>query len=92
MLYGAERSTKVAKNKGLVQDFANYLKIIPIFNSLEIYATQKAQLRTDGNMISDFDILIAATAKVNQLIMVTENVKDFKRISEMDIENWVIRT
>ncbi len=42
-------------------------------------------------MISDFDLLIGSTAIANELIMVTENVKEFNRISGIYIENWVKR-
>ena len=42
-------------------------------------------------MVSDFDILIASTSIANGLIMVTENVKDFKRISGVNMENWISR-
>ena len=42
-------------------------------------------------MISDLDLFIACTAKENSLIMVTENFKEFERISDIEIENWVDR-
>jgi tRNA(fMet)-specific endonuclease VapC len=42
-------------------------------------------------MISDFDLLIGTTAIANNLIMVTENVKEFDRIKNIEIENWVKR-
>lgn len=42
-------------------------------------------------MISDFDLLIGSAAIANGLIMITENVKEFERISGIDIENWVQR-
>ncbi|PZX37842.1 tRNA(fMet)-specific endonuclease VapC [Nonlabens dokdonensis] len=42
-------------------------------------------------MISDFDLLIGSTAISNELIMVTENVKEFDRIKGIEIENWVKR-
>lgn len=42
-------------------------------------------------MVSDFDILIGSTSVVNKLIMVTENIKDLKKISSIKIENWVKR-
>jgi tRNA(fMet)-specific endonuclease VapC len=42
-------------------------------------------------MISDFDLLIGSTAIANDLIMVTENLKEFKRIKKIKIENWVTR-
>jgi len=42
-------------------------------------------------MISDFDLLIGCTAIVNELIMITENITEFERISEIKIENWIVR-
>lgn len=42
-------------------------------------------------MISDFDLLIGSTAIANELIMVTENVKEFNRITDIKIENWITR-
>lgn len=42
-------------------------------------------------MINDFDLLIGSTAIANELIMVTENIREFKRISGIEIENWVKR-
>lgn len=42
-------------------------------------------------MISDFDLLIGCTALGNNLIMVTENTKEFERIDKINLENWVKR-
>ncbi len=42
-------------------------------------------------MIIDFDLLIGSTAIANDLIMVTENVNEFMRISGIELENWVVR-
>jgi tRNA(fMet)-specific endonuclease VapC len=42
-------------------------------------------------MISDFDLLIGCTAIENNLIMVTENLKEFERIEGIKLENWIER-
>jgi len=42
-------------------------------------------------MISDFDLLIGCTSVEKDLIMVTENVREFNRISNIKIENWINR-
>lgn len=42
-------------------------------------------------MISDFDLLIGCTSIENDLIMVTDNIKEFDRIKGIKIENWVKR-
>jgi tRNA(fMet)-specific endonuclease VapC len=66
-------------------------RIVPIRHCFAIYATQKAKLRQQGQMISDFDLLIASTAAVLNMIMVTENVREFERVEGIQIENWVVR-
>lgn len=87
--YGAECSERIAENMKMVDDFANTITIVPIFNSLNIYAKEKAKLRKKGILIDDFDILIGSTAVANNFILVTENEKHLKRISKIEIENWI---
>ena len=91
LAYGAENSSNPEKNFRLIEKFSQQVKVLPIFNSVGIYAKEKVRLRKKGMMISDFDILIASTSIANGLIMITENIKDFKRISNIEIENWVKR-
>ena len=40
-------------------------------------------------MHDEFDLLIGVTAIENQLILVTDNVKDFKRLDGIVMENWI---
>jgi len=89
--YGAECSNKAAENMEMINDFAKELTVIPIYNSLDLYAKEKSKLRKAGNLIDDFDILIGVTAIANNLILVTENEKHFSRISKIKIENWIKR-
>ena len=89
--YGAECSEQVVENNKMVNDFANEIAILPIYNSLSLYAKEKARLRKAGNLIDDFDLLIGVTSVANNLILVTENEKHLKRISRVKIENWITR-
>jgi len=89
--YGAECSNRIPENMKMVDDFANEITIVPIYNSLSIYAKEKARLRKTGNLIDDFDFLIGVTAVANNLILVTENQKHLSRISKVKIENWIKR-
>ncbi len=91
LAFGAESSSDPKKNFKIIDKFAEQVKILPIFNAINIYAKEKARLRKKGTMISDFDILIGSTSIANGLIMVTENLKDLERISKIKIENWVKR-
>ena len=89
--YGAECSDRVLENKEMIDGLTKELTILPIFNSLNIYANEKARLRKSGKMLDDFDLLIGATAIANNLILVTENEKHMERISKIRIENWITR-
>jgi tRNA(fMet)-specific endonuclease VapC len=48
-----------------------------------------ADLHRRGSLIDDADILIAATALVHGLIMVTNNEKHYSRIPGLQIDNWL---
>jgi len=87
--YGAELSEKVEENLHFVNEFANKIGILPIFNSLDLYASEKARLRRTGNIIDDFDLLIGCSAIKNGLILVTNNENHFERIKNIKIENWI---
>lgn len=91
LVFGAENSINSAKNHKIIEEFSEQVTILPIFDSIFRYGKEKAKLRKAGNMISDFDLLIGCTAIENDLIMVTENVSEFERISEIAIENWIKR-
>lgn len=91
LIFGAENSTNPRKNHDLIEKLVAQTTILPIFNSILRYGKQKAKLRKRGIMISDFDLLIGCTSIENNLIMVTENVKEFKRIHGIKIENWIKR-
>ncbi|WP_445735900.1 type II toxin-antitoxin system VapC family toxin [Mariniflexile sp.] len=91
LIFGAENSPNPKKNYKIIDTFSEQVKILPIFNSIPTYAKEKVRLRKQGKMISDFDLLIGSTAIANDLIMITENVKEFERISNIEIENWVRR-
>ena len=87
--FGAENSQNKEKNKKTIDDFLKKFPIIPIFNSLNIYAKEKARLRKKGQPLDDFDLLIGATAISNDFILITRNVSDFERMDGIEIENWV---
>lgn len=55
-----------------------------IQKAAEIYA----YLKKRGTLIEDADILIAAIALVENLVLVTDNVRHFERVDGLQIENW----
>ena len=90
LLYGAYNSANVDKNLSKVKEFEEAINTIELNRScMAAYAQIKAKLRAEGKIIDDFDILIAATAIVNNYILVTNNTKHFERIQGLTIENWI---
>ena len=91
MKYGAECSDRIKENTDLINEFSKEINILPIFDTFDMYAKEKARLRKEGNLVDDFDLLIAASAISNQLILITDNAKHFERIKNIRIENWIER-
>jgi len=87
--FGAENSEHQEKNRKTVDLFLSKFTIIPIFNSLDVYAKEKTRLRKKRLPLDDFDLLIGATAISNNLTLVTRNLTDFERLKGIDLENWV---
>lgn len=92
LVFGAEYSEKPDKNHHLIEQLIELVAVLPIYDSIITYGKEKARLRRSGIMISDFDLLIGCTAVEYNLVMVTENIREFERISTIKIENWVDRT
>ena len=90
--YGAENSDNPLKSHKSVDAFVSGLSIIPIFGSIKLYAKEKVRLRKIGKPMHDaFDLLIGVTAIENELILITDNIKDFARLDNIKIENWFKR-
>jgi len=92
LVFGAENSINPEKNHAIIERFAEQVIIFPIYDSIHIYGKEKARLRKAGITISDFDLLIGCTSVEKGLLMITENVREFKRIQNIRIENWIDRT
>lgn len=89
LIYGAEKSQKRDKNIAVIDNFSEIITIIPIFPSINIYAKEKARLRKQGTIISDLDLFIGATAIFSDMTLVTRNVREFERMKNIKIENWI---
>lgn len=54
----------------------------------DLYGTINAQLRKSGLPIGDLDVMIAAHALSENLILVTHNTRHFEQIESLKMENW----
>ena len=86
--FGVRNSQSQKKNQEVLDDFLTGIQVLPIINSLDLYAEEKSRLRKQGKPIDDFDLLIGVSAIANNMILVTNNESHFQRISNITIENW----
>lgn len=91
LLLGALKSKRRSENLKVLNTFLSYFEIIPFGDiESEIYAEIRAKLEKSGNIVGPNDLVIAATTMANSGILVTNNEKEFKRVSNLRIENWII--
>jgi len=70
--------------------FCTSNEVLPITDEVIVRAADVyAELHIHGQLIPDADILIAATAMENNLVLATNNLTDFGRIADLQIDNWL---
>ena len=85
-----------AFKSGKEKHFNDVSEISKLFERFPIQYTRKYgeirwELEKQGFRIGDMDMFIAATALEENLVLVTGNVKHFKRIPGLEIENWMTK-
>ncbi len=89
LFYGAEKSKAKKKNWALLEDFVSAFEIVPVDEkSCRIYAKIRASLEKSGAPVGPMDLLIASISLAGNFIFVTSNVKEFRRIKGLKLENW----
>jgi tRNA(fMet)-specific endonuclease VapC len=90
LFYGAQKSHFPQKTSAILADL---VKLIPVLSmpveAGKHYGKIRSQLEKLGKPIGNNDLWIAAHALALDLPLVTNNVKEFKRISDLQVENWV---
>ena len=90
LIYGAEKSANVDKNLEAIEEFISHLEILPYdAKASQHYGQIKAALEKKGEIIGENDVHIAAHTISQGLILVTNNLREFKRVPNLALENWV---
>jgi tRNA(fMet)-specific endonuclease VapC len=90
MEYGASKSNNRLMNRSSLKRFLSPFEIINFDTAdAEIYGIIRAELERDGNIIGPYDMQLAAQALRWDYIFVTNNIKEFKRIKRLKLENWI---
>jgi tRNA(fMet)-specific endonuclease VapC len=88
--YGAVKSDNPKLNVQRVEEFLVPLELIPYdLNAANFYGEIRYNLEKRGQVIGPLDMLIAAHALSNHIILVTNNEKEFQRVNNLRIENWI---
>ena len=90
MFYGVSKSSKPEQNFMALTQFVAPLEILPFGGeAAQYYGELRAHLEKEGTPIGSLDMLIAAHALSIAGILATNNEKEFKRVPNLNIENWV---
>lgn len=88
--YGTAYSSRVEENTRLLDAFLEGITTLPFDDEdARVAGTIRADLRQRGAEIGPYDGLIAAQAVRRDFLLITGNVREFSRITELRLENWV---
>ncbi len=90
--YGAYKSKQIKKNLKRLDEFLSPFSILAYDERAStFYGEIRSCLEKQGNVIGPLDMLIAAHALSENLTLITNNEKEFKRVKSLKVENWTIR-
>ena len=90
MEYGASKSKNPEKNRDALKRFLSPFEIISFdLQDAAMYGIIRAALERNGNTIGPYDMQLAEQALRRNYIFVTNNSKEFQRIPQLKLENWI---
>jgi tRNA(fMet)-specific endonuclease VapC len=90
LMHGAQKSRYVAENTAKLETLAELIEIVPFDkHAAASYGRVRTDLEKQGELIGGNDLFIAAHALCRGDILVTNNEREFSRVTGLTIENWV---
>ena len=90
LFHGAEKSAKVSDNLLAIEDFCSRLEVRPYgARAAQHYGSIRSALEKAGTPIGINDLHIAAHARSEGLVVVTNNMGEFARVPALQLENWI---
>ena len=87
--YGMKHSSNPAKNEQALLRFLLPFDVLPFgAAAASEYGEIRAYLQKAGTPIGAMDMLIAAHAKSEDIVLVTNNIREFERVVGLELENW----
>jgi tRNA(fMet)-specific endonuclease VapC len=89
LLLGVLRSNNPERTGAVVEKFLAPYKLIPFERTAaQTYAEIRHDLEKRGTPIGPNDLVIAATARARNLVLITHNTNEFGRVADLGIEDW----
>lgn len=90
LCHGVEKSSQPEHNRRQVDDFISRLDVLPYSDKAAgHYGDIRAALERQGQIIGINDLHLAAHARAEGLVMVTNNEKEFDRVAGLRVDNWL---
>jgi tRNA(fMet)-specific endonuclease VapC len=74
LIYGAAKSNRPAHHRQRVESFIAEFGVLPVYPTLDVFASEKARLEKIGLRLDDF----------------TNNTNHFERMQHLTVENWMV--
>jgi tRNA(fMet)-specific endonuclease VapC len=88
--FGVTNSLRKEENKIRLDEFLIPFEVLPYDQvAAKAYGIIRTQLEKAGRPLGPLDMLIAAHALSRNLVLVTNNQKEFKKVKDLKVENWV---
>ncbi len=89
--YGACKSDRKTANQMVLKEFFRQLPSLAFDDDvIESYGEIRAFLAKSGKLIGANDLLIASIAVQHQVVLVTHNTREFERVPNLIIEDWMV--
>lgn len=89
LVFGCERSSDPKRNFAILEGFVGRIEILSFDQpAAEHFGEIRAVLYAKGQPIGPYDMMIAAHARAQGLVLVTNNQKEFRRVDGLRLENW----
>jgi tRNA(fMet)-specific endonuclease VapC len=89
LFYGAAKSARRMAAVEQLRELVHLLPALPMpEDAAEAYGSIRAELEQRGEMMGNNDLWIAAHAVAAELILVTNNQKEFRRVRGLKLQNW----
>lgn len=90
LVHGVEKSLQKRKNLEVLTHFLKHLEILEWGqDAAQYYGQIRVVLETQGTLIGNMDLMIAAHARSIHAKLITNNLKHFSRVPHLKCEAWV---